>query len=117
MLNLFQHPACCDILNLDMERQPCVYILASGARGTLYIGVTSNLLGRLYQHREGLIPGFTRRYDVKRLVYYEIADVMEAAISREKQLKRWHRDWKLNLIEQHNPHWEDLAVAGGFAPL
>jgi len=116
MLNLFQHPADDAILIPAMEREPCVYILASAPRGTLYIGVTSNLLARLHQHREGMLPAFTARYGVKLLVFFEMADTMDAAISREKQLKQWHRDWKLNLIEQHNPHWEDLALNLGFAP-
>jgi putative endonuclease len=117
MLNSFQHPTDYDIQSAAMERQPCVYILASGPRGTLYIGVTSNLLGRLTQHREATLPGFTARYRLKRLVFFEMADTMDAAISREKRLKRWHRDWKLNLIEQYNPHWEDLAIGLGFARL
>lgn len=99
-----------------MVKQPCVYIMASGKCGTLYIGVTSNLLGRLHQHREGLIKGFTSRYGVTRLVYYELADTMEAAIGREKTLKKWRRDWKLNLIEGVNPAWDDLALGLGFAP-
>lgn len=98
-------------------RQPCVYILASQPRGTLYIGVTSNLVGRLWQHREGVAPGFTSRYAVNRLVYFERFEEMEPAIAREKQLKRWHRQWKLNLIEEANPDWHDLAVGLGFAPL
>jgi putative endonuclease len=96
-----------------MEKQPCVYILASGRCGTLYIGVTSNLLGRLHQHRAGLIKGFTSRYGVTHLVYFEMADTMDAAILREKQLKKWNRDWKLDLIEQTNPDWMDLAIGLG----
>lgn len=99
-----------------MDRQPCVYILASRRHGTLYIGVTSNLPARLHQHREGLIPGFTSRYGVQRLVWYAVADSMEAAITREKQLKTWRRDWKLRLIEEHNPDWDDLAPGLGLAP-
>ncbi|OYX60797.1 MAG: endonuclease [Novosphingobium sp. 32-60-15] len=99
------------------ERQPCVYILASQPRGTLYIGVTSNLIGRLWQHREGAIPGFTSQYGVHRLVYFELFDEMEPAIAREKQLKRWHRAWKINLIEGPNPDWHDLAIGLGFAPV
>lgn len=94
-------------------KQPCVYILASGQHGTVYIGVTSDLLRRLVQHREGLIPGFTTRYGVTRLVWFEMADTMEAAIAREKQLKKWHRDWKLRLIEETNPSWFDLAIGLG----
>ena len=99
------------------ERQPCVYILAGGKHGTLYIGVTSDLLARLYQHREGLIRGFTARHGVAHLVWFEMADTMEAAILREKQLKKWNRDWKLNLIERENPGWVDLAIGLGFEPL
>ena len=100
-----------------MERQPCVYILASQVRGTLYIGVTSDLVKRLWQHREGMIDGFTAKYEVHRLVYYELLGDMEQAILREKQLKNWHRQWKINLIERDNPHWYDLAVGLGFEPL
>lgn len=100
-----------------MKRQPCTYILASKRHGTLYIGVTSNLLARLHQHREGLIEGFTKRYGVKRLVWFEMADTMEAAITREKQLKAWRRDWKVSLIEEQNPFWEDRAIGFGFPPL
>ncbi len=100
-----------------MDRQPCVYLLASDRNGTIYIGVTSNLMKRLYEHREGTIPGFTSRYGVAKLVRYEIFEDMLSAIAREKQLKRWHRSWKLNLIEQDNPDWHDLAVGLGFEPL
>ena len=99
-----------------MQRQPCVYILASRRHGTLYIGVTSDLLGRLYQHREKIMRGFTSRYAVYRLVHYEMAGTMDVAIAREKQLKAWKRDWKIALIEQHNPTWCDLALAFGFEP-
>jgi putative endonuclease len=99
------------------EREPCVYILASGRHGTIYIGVTSDLMARLHQHRTGSVPGFTRRYDVKRLVHFEMADTMDAAIAREKQLKAWRRDWKVALIERDNPFWEDRAIDLGFAPL
>ena len=97
-------------------RQPTVYILASQPRGTLYIGVTSNLNERLYQHRNNLVPGFTSRYGVHRLVWAESQNTMPLAIAREKQLKNWHRDWKINLVEAENPHWVDLAVAWGLAP-
>ena len=99
-----------------MEKQSIVYILASGKHGTLYIGVTSDLLARLHQHREGLIKGFTSRYGVTRLVYFECFDDMVSAIAREKQLKKWNRDWKLNLIESSNPEWFDLAEGFGFDP-
>ena len=99
------------------ERQPCVYILASGRNGTLYIGVTSDLLARLVQHREGLLKGFTSRYGVIRLAWFEMADTMAAAITREKQLKKWNRDWKCRLIERCNPEWDDLAISLGLPPL
>ena len=102
---------------MTRERNPCVYILTSQPRGTLYIGVTSDLLARLWQHREGALPGFTKRHGIKLLVWYEMDATMDAAISREKQLKNWHRPWKLNLIEAANPHWADLGVGLGFAPL
>ena len=102
---------------MSQERNPCVYILASQPRGTLYIGVTSNLAGRLYQHREGATPGFTKRHAVNRPVWFEVHAEMPAAIAREKQLKRWHRQWKINLIEAGNPQWSDLAVGLGFPPL
>jgi len=100
-----------------MEKQPCVYILASQAYGTLYIGVTSSLIGRLWQHRENALPGFTSRYHVHRLVRFELFDSMELAIAREKQLKRWRRQWKINLIDSENPQWVDLAVGLGLPPL
>lgn len=99
------------------ERHPCVYIVASSRHGTLYIGVTSDLMARIHQHREGLIDGFTRRYGVNRLIFYEMHERMDAAITREKQLKAWKRDWKIALIEKDNPFWEDLAVRLGFPPL
>ena len=102
---------------MRQERNPCVYILASGRYGALYIGVTSNLLQRLVQHREGLLPGFTSRYKVHRLVYFEMFGDMERAILREKQLKAWRRQWKINLINAENPHWVDLAVGLGLPPL
>ncbi len=89
-------------------KQPAVYILASERNGTLYIGVTSNLPQRVWQHREGLAEGFTQKYDVKILVWYEMCETMEAAIAREKTIKRWQRDWKLQLIEKLNPDWRDL---------
>ncbi len=81
-----------------MDRQTCVYILADKPRGTLYVGVTSDLMARLYQHRTGSVPGFTARYCIKRLVHFERTDTMEAAILRDKQPKRWQRDGKLNRI-------------------
>ncbi len=91
-----------------MVRQPCVYLLASGLNGTLYVGVTSNLVARTWQHREQAVEGFTARYDVTRLVWYEMYDSMESAIVREKQIKKWQRAWKLQLIDAFNPSWRDL---------
>ena len=102
---------------MPCERNPCVYILTSQPRGTLYIGVTSDLVARLWQHREAAMPGFTKRHGVKLLVWFEMHGDMTAAITREKQLKNWHRQWKINLIEQTNPHWEDLGVSLGFPAL
>ena len=92
-------------------------MLASERHGTLYIGVTSDLTARLWQHRNGTIEGFARRYRVHRLVRYELFGDMEHAILREKQLKRWHRQWKINLIESENSDWHDLAVGLGFPPI
>ena len=97
-----------------IERQPCVYILASAKNGTVYVGVTSDLLKRLHQHRTGSDDGFTSRYNVRHLVRYEMFETMLDAIAREKQLKRWRREWKINLIERDNPHWVDLAIGLGF---
>jgi len=98
------------------ERQPAIYILASGRHGTFYIGVTSDPATRLHQHREGLIKGFTSRYGVTRLVHFELFGDMPTAIAREKQLKKWNRDWKLNLIEVSSPGWVDRAAGLGFGP-
>ena len=102
---------------MTRERQPCVYILSSGRHGTLYVGVTADLMGRLHQHREGVMPRFTRRYAIKRLVHFEVYRTMPDAIAREKQLKAWRRDWKIDLIEAGNPFWEDRAVELGFPPI
>lgn len=100
------------------DRNPCVYMLASQIRGTLYTGVTSVLLARVVQHRDGLIEGFTKRYGVKRLVWFESAETMEAAIACEKRIKEWRRAWKIRLIEENNPCWDDLAVGlFGLPPL
>jgi putative endonuclease len=84
-----------------------VYMLASRQGGTLYVGVTSDLIRRVAEHREGAIPGFTAKYGVKRLVWYEAHDSIEAAIRREKRLKKWPRAWKVALIEEANPQWQD----------
>jgi len=102
---------------MPIERNPCVYILASKPYGTLYIGVSSDLITRLWQHRNGAIDGFTTRYAVHRLVRYEVFGDMSTAIAREKQLKRWHRQWKINLIESENPDWHDLAIGLGLPPI
>ncbi|WP_295626348.1 GIY-YIG nuclease family protein [uncultured Nitrosomonas sp.] len=91
-----------------MEKQPAVYILASGYNGTLYIGVTSHLIQRVWQHKQDLVEGFTKKYGVHSLVYYEMHEEMVAAIQREKQLKKWNRQWKIDLIEKVNPTWRDL---------
>lgn len=96
---------------------PTVYLLASRRNGTLYVGVTSNLIARLHQHREGSLPGFSRDYAVKRLVWFEPHATMEQAILREKRIKKWNRAWKLELIERANPDWRDLAEDLGFGPL
>jgi putative endonuclease len=98
-------------------KQPSVYILASRPYGTIYIGVTSDLIARLYQHRNGQVRGFTSTYAVYLLVRFEQFGQMDDAIAREKQLKRWHRQWKINLIESENPQWADLAPALGLPPL
>ena len=100
-----------------MERQPCVYILAKASHSTLYTGVTSNLFARIHQHREGLTPGYASRYGIKRLVWFEIHETMDSAIQREKQIKRWLRPWKYDLIHKANPTWRDLAEDFGFEPL
>jgi putative endonuclease len=92
-------------------------MMASGRLGTLYVGVTSNLVGRLMQHRDGTYDGFTKQYGINRLVWYETGDTMEGAIAREKALKKWRREWKCNLIERANPEWNDLAVDLGLDPL
>ena len=91
-----------------LQREPCVYILASKANGTLYVGVTSDLVGRVWKHKNGDSSGFTNKYSVRALVWYEPHDTMEDAIVREKVIKRWKRAWKIRLIEETNPEWLDL---------
>ena len=88
-----------------------VYILASGIGGTLYVGVTNDLVRRVYEHRSKVVPGFTKRYGISRLVYFEPFGDVGAAIRREKQLKRWNRAWKVRLIEEKNPNWDDLYAS------
>ncbi|OWQ92379.1 GIY-YIG nuclease family protein [Sphingopyxis witflariensis] len=97
--------------------QPCTYILASQRNGTLYVGVTSNLIQRIWQHRNGIAEGFSKHYRAYRLVHFELLGTMELAITREKQLKNWHRQWKINLIEADNPEWRDLAFDIGAGPI
>jgi putative endonuclease len=87
---------------------PCVYLLASKRNGTLYVGVTSDLIQRIWQHKNDAVEGFTKRYRVHTLVWYEACGTMEAAITREKAIKEWRRAWKVRLIEEKNPKWEDL---------
>jgi putative endonuclease len=94
-----------------MDKQSYVYILASRPYGTLYIGVTSDLIRRVWQHKEGLVAGFTKTYKVKQLVWYEIHSEIIEAITREKQIKEWPRDWKINLVQSINPDWTDLYHA------
>ncbi len=91
-----------------MDKQPAIYILASHRNGTLYIGVTSDLVARVWQHRDHVVDGFTRKYGVSRLVWYEMHGTMEEAITHEKRMKKWNREWKIRLIEQINPYWNDL---------
>jgi putative endonuclease len=86
-----------------------VYILASKAYGTLYVGMTSDLLKRIWEHKNKVVPGFTRQYGVNRLVWFEAHETEDAALRREKQIKEWKRDWKINLIESGNRHWADLS--------
>lgn len=87
-----------------------VYILASRRNGTLYVGVTRELPKRVWQHKEGLVEGFPRQHDVKLLVWYEVHGSMVEAITREKQIKKWKRDWKIRLVEESNPYWNDLYL-------
>ena len=102
---------------MKRDFEPCVYILASRRNSTLYIGVTSNLLKRIAQHRDTRLGGFTQKHGVKTLVWFEPHEDIEAAIQREKRLKKWNRAWKMRLIEETNPFWRDLAEDYGFDPL
>lgn len=94
-----------------MNKQPAVYILASKKNGTLYIGVTSDLLKRIWEHKNNMVEGFTKHYGVHQLVWYELHDSMESAIEKENRLKGWKRKWKLDLIERENADWRDLYPA------
>ena len=102
---------------MQRDFQPTVYLLASRKNGALYTGVTSDLIQRIHQHREGLILGFTKEHGIKRLVWFEQHSTMEHAIVREKRIKKWLRRWKMELIERDNLGWRDLAEDLGFAPL
>jgi putative endonuclease len=101
ILNLFQ--------DLKYMKQYCVYIVTNKTNSTLYIGVTSNLPKRIYEHKNKLADGFTKKYNVNKLVYFEQTENVQSALKREKQLKNWHRNWKTNLINSVNPEWRDLA--------
>ena len=91
-------------------KQYYVYIMASKKNGTLYIGVTNNIIRRVYEHKNNEVEGFTKKYEVHLLVYYEQTENIESALNREKQLKKWNRVWKINLIQKENPDWKDLSV-------
>jgi putative endonuclease len=91
-----------------MTKQPAIYIISNKANGVLYIGVTSNLIKRIWQLKEKLVEGFSFKYNLDKLVYFETYETMDSAIVREKQLKTWKRDWKIRLIEESNPEWNDL---------
>ena len=91
-----------------MDKQPAVYILATKFHGTMYVSVTSQLIQRIWQHKEHVVDGFTKRYGVIRLVWFEMHETEEGAITREKQIKKWKRDWKFRQIEEQNPRWDDL---------
>jgi putative endonuclease len=103
------------VVNYDW--QPCVYMLARASHSTFYTGVTTGLIARIQQHRSEVVRGFTQRYGIKRLVWYEVHETMESAILREKRIKRWSRAWKYDLIHKDNPTWRDLAEDFGFEPL
>ena len=92
----------------ELEKRPCVYVLASGIRGTLYVGVTSDVIKRMWEHKHDQAEGFTRKHGVHRLVWFELHADMNAAITREKQIKKWNRLWKIRLIEETNVEWKDL---------
>ncbi|MFV2004476.1 MAG: GIY-YIG nuclease family protein [Gammaproteobacteria bacterium] len=91
-----------------MERQPCVYLLANKRNGTLYAGVTSALVKRIWEHKNNIVEGFTKKYGVHMLVWYELHETMESAIRKEKAIKKWERSWKIEVIEKENPQWRDL---------
>ena len=94
---------------MGKDKQYCVYILTNKSNKVLYIGVTNDLVRRMFEHKNKLVDGFTKKYNLMKLVFYEVTNDVESAIKREKQLKDWHRDWKINLINQFNPKWKDLS--------
>jgi putative endonuclease len=94
---------------MEKNRQYYVYVLTNKSNKVIYIGVTNNLERRMFEHKNKLVEGFTKRYNLTKLVYYEVTEDVESAIKREKQLKNWHRDWKISLVNQLNPEWEDLS--------
>jgi len=94
---------------LKNDEQYFVYILTNKYNNVMYIGVTNNLVRRMFEHKNKLTDGFTKKYNLNKLVYYEVSEDIETAIKREKQIKNWHRDWKMNLINQVNPEWQDLS--------
>ena len=120
MLNLFQHLQIMEFktipspltlcYNQTMEKTCAVYILTNYTNTTLYIGVTSNLRKRIFEHKNKLYEGFSKQYNTNKLVYYEMTESITSAIEREKQLKRWHREWKINLIKENNPEFKDLSL-------
>ena len=93
-----------------MNRTYAVYIMTNYSQTSFYIGITGNLQKRVWEHKNKFVEGFTKRYNIDRLVYYELTDSVETALNREKQLKRWHRDWKINLIKEMNPRFKDLSI-------
>ncbi len=105
---MFVIPAKAGIQEFVLSKQPAVYILASKRNGTLYIGVTSDLIKRIWEHKNNFVEGFSSRYAVHQLVWYELHEDMESAIQREKRLKEWKRSWKIDLIEKTNAEWKDL---------
>jgi putative endonuclease len=99
------------VASFGVEKHFYVYMLASDRNGTIYVGVTSQLLQRVWQHKEKFVDGFTKQYGVDKLVWYERHETAESAITREKRIKKWNRDWKIRLIEEANPYWNDLSLA------
>ena len=110
MLNLFQHLISYACYNKAMKKTYTVYIMTNYSETSLYIGVTSNLPKRVWEHKNKVVEGFTEKYNLDKLVYYETTDSIESAIKREKQLKNWHREWKINLIKEMNPEFKDLSL-------